>query len=254
MHTKHGKNYDTLPQPLAIMAKTFENGSSTREHNHPSGQVLYATEGLMVARTPVGVWAVPTGHALLIPPLLLHEIEMHGRVKMLTAYITADMAATFRHGVCSVILVSKLLDALLQSIAELPSLYEPNGRGERLAALILDEVKNAPTTSLALPMPHDEKLRSVCQEIIDQPRLVFSIEEWAEKIGIGRRTLTRRIRQETGLSFGEWCRRWRLLRAQALEAEGVPFKLVASQVGYQSPQALRTMIRQTKARNRQALL
>ena len=41
----------------------------------------------MIAQTDAGTWAVPTGHALLLPPGLMHDITMHGAVRMLTAYI-----------------------------------------------------------------------------------------------------------------------------------------------------------------------
>ena len=252
MLAKSGKDYQAVPRPVALMAKTFKNGSTTGEHSHPCGQVLYATSGMMLARTHAGAWAVPTGHALLVPPLLFHDIEMHGRVEMLTAYIAADVATSFVPGVCRVILVSKFLDILFQTMAAEPLLYAPNSRGALMSELIIDEVKSAATTALALPMPQDKKLRWLCQHVINDPRSSIGIDVWAERIGFSRRTLTRRFREETGLSFGEWCRRWRQLRARALEAEGAPTKLVAAQVGYQSPQALRAMMkRETSKSNSQ---
>ncbi len=230
------------------MAKAMENGESTGVHRHPRGQVLYATTGLMIARTVAGAWAVPTGHALLIPPRLPHDIAMHGRVEMVTAYISPETAAVSMPSSCRVVRVSRLLDAALQSLAQEAVLYDPAGRGGHLAELILDEVRNAEPAALTLPMPSDKRLRRMCEDVIGDPGKSVDIDTWAATIGVSRRTLTRRIRQETGLSFGDWRRRLRHLRTIALEAEGVPMKLVAAEVGYRSPQALKAMLKRTIAR------
>jgi AraC-like DNA-binding protein len=250
MRPTNGADYQGIPRPVAVMPKSFESRASTGVHSHPRGQVLYATKGLMLAHTQAGTWAVPSGHALLIPPLLSHDIEMHGRVEMLTAYIAPEISFALMPAVCRVIRVSKLLDAILQALALEPVLYEPTKRGGHLAELILDEVRNAKATALALPMPSNQGLRRMCKQVIDHPASLQVIDKWADEIGVSRRTLTRRFRQETGLSFGEWCRRLRHVRTIALEAEGEPIKFVAAKVGYQSQQALRAMMKRATARVR----
>ncbi|KNY21032.1 AraC family transcriptional regulator, partial [Methylobacterium sp. ARG-1] len=49
-------------------------------------------------------------------------------------------------------------------------------------------------------------------------------------------------RTETGLSFGDWRARARVIRALALAAEGRPPGAVAVAVGYRSAQALRSTV------------
>lgn len=248
MRSTDSSDYQAVPRSVSVMAKAMENGASTGLHRHARGQVLYATGGLMVARTVAGAWAVPTGYALLIPPMLMHDIWMHGRVEMVTAYIAPETANSIMPANCHVIRVSRLLDATLQALAQEEIVYDPEGRGGHLAALIVDEVAQAEPAALTLPMPTDKRLRRMCEEAIDDPGKSIDIDTWAEIIGVSRRTLTRRIRQETGLSFGDWRRRLRHLRTIALEAEGVPMKIVAAQVGYRSPQALKAMLRRATTR------
>ena len=62
---------------------------------------------------------------------------------------------------------------------------------------------------------------------------------WA---GASRRTLTRGFRRETGLSFGDWRARARVIRALALAADGRPAGHVAAAVGYRSRHALRATV------------
>ena len=242
MRSTSAADYQDLPRALVVLAKDFPAGATTSRHSHPRAQLLYATRGLMVATTAHGTWVVPLGHALLIPPHLQHEVTMHGAVAMRTAYLAAD-AGPITGDACRVIEVSRLLDAALLALAAEPALYEIAGRGTHLAALILDEIARAPAAPFTLPLPADSRLRKLCRALIDAPGLPHDIDGWADRIGMSRRTLTRHFRAETGLSFGEWRRRLRLLHTLKRQAEGDALHRLAAAVGYRSPQALRAMIR-----------
>ncbi|HET8729140.1 MAG TPA: helix-turn-helix transcriptional regulator [Alphaproteobacteria bacterium] len=243
MRSTNVEDYQNIPQPVAVLAKMHAAGTSTGWHSHPRGQLLYAISGLMVASTEGGTWAVPTGHALEIPPGLRHEVAMHGDVALRTAYIAPEEVRTPRSGTCRVILVSPLLDAALRALSEEPVQYDETGRGPHLAALILHEIEHASDAPFALPLPEDGRLRKLCQALIDRPSLPYDIDAWAEEVGVGRRTLTRKFRNETGLSFGEWRRRLRFLHVLKRRAEGRLPKDDAAEVGYRSAQALAVMMR-----------
>ncbi len=55
---------------------------------------------------------------------------------------------------------------------------------------------------------------------------------------MSERTLNRHFQQQTGLSYGEWLRRARLLEALVRLAQGQPVLRVALDLGYGSPQRL----------------
>lgn len=252
MRSTRAEDYQDVPRPVTVMAKAFAAGTNTGWHRHPRGQLLYATRGLMVANTEGGTWAVPANHALLIPPGLTHDVTMHGvtmhgEVAMRTAYLAPTAGdptvSTVCSTACRVILVSPLLDAALQALADEPVLYDPEGRGPHLAALILHEIAHAPATPFELPLPSDKRLRTLCQALIEAPALPHDIDTWAREVGVSRRTLTRRFRNETGLSFGAWRRRLRLLHTLMQQAEGLALKDAARGVGYRSTQALQAMMR-----------
>ncbi|PWC41911.1 helix-turn-helix transcriptional regulator [Azospirillum sp. TSO22-1] len=244
MRSTLADDYQDVPRLVAVMAKDFPPGAATGRHTHPRAQLLYATAGLMVATTEGGTWAVPTGHALLIPPGVMHDVAMHGAVSMRTAYLAPE-ALTAAPPACRVLRVSPLLDATLVALAGEPTLYDLAGRGGHLAALVLDEIARAPDTPFALPLPRDPRLRRLCRALIDDPGLDGGIDAWAEDVGMSRRTLTRRFRTETGLSFGAWRRRVRLLAALTRQAQGGALHEVTAAVGYSSPRAFRAMVQRT---------
>ena len=232
-------DYQDVPRAVAVMPKTYATGMVLDRHFHPRAQLLYATAGLMMASAEDGTWVVPEGDALWIPPCLPHAVATHGAVSMCSAYLD-PAAVTGYPTLCRVIAVSPLLASALTALAEEPVLYAEGGRGGHLAALVLDEIGRAPATPLTLPLPSDPRLRRVCLGIIEDPASEDDLDAWADHAGASRRTLTRGFRAETGLSFGDWRARARVIRALALTAEGRSPRAVAAAVGYRSAQALRT--------------
>jgi AraC-like DNA-binding protein len=236
MRSTRGEDYQHVPRAVAVMPKTYESGATSLWHSHPRAQLLYATGGLTLVRAEDGTWVLPAHYALWIPPGLAHEVTMHGTVSMCSAYVAPD-AISISAG-CRVLEVSPLLEAALAALAQEPVLYDVAGRGGHLAALILDEIARAPETPLTLPLPTDPRLRRVCTAIMEAPGSALGLDEWADRAGASRRTLTRSFRSETGLSFGEWRLRARVIRALALSAEGLAPHAVARAVGYAGPRAL----------------
>lgn len=241
MRSTNAADYQNLPRAIGVMSKTFASGAATGWHAHKRGQVLHATAGLMLARTHAGAWTVPSGHALLIPPGLSHDIAMHGTVIMLTAYISPTSWKQCAAPECRVVRVSRLLDSALEALTQEPPLYQQRGR--HLAAIILDEVKRAEVAELTLPLPETKTLKEVCSALVADPSLALDLDAWADTAALSRRSLTRKFRSETGFSFGQWRRRLRQLHTMQLTAQGAQPKDIASSVGYRSSQALHAMMR-----------
>ena len=246
MRSANAADYQAVPRPVAVMPKGFASGASTGWHSHVRGQVLFATTGLMLAQTEEGAWAVPTGHALLIPPEMRHDISMHGEVRMLTAYIDREAWPIVAPSTCRVIRVSRLLDSALAALSNEPVLYDDNGRGAHLAAIVLDEVARAEAAELALPLPTSASLRKICHAMLADPALGGGLDDFADAAAMSRRSLTRSFRKETGMSFAAWRRQLRRLHGLRLIEEGAPMKTVAARVGYLSPQALRAMMKRAR--------
>lgn len=190
---------------VTIHAQLYADGESTGWHSHVRGQILTASEGLMVATTERGAWYVPNGHALWIPPGLDHDIGMRGAVAMRSAYVKPAAAASLPAH-CKVIITSTLLSAAIEALAGEAADYDEAGRGGHLAALIVDEMARADDAALALPMPRDARLLRLCNAIVTKGER-HGLDDWAHIAGMSRRSLTRHFRAETGLSLLAWRKR-----------------------------------------------
>lgn len=196
----------------------------------------------MIVHSEAGSWVVPPNRALWMVAGLQHNVTMSGDVEMRTAYINASAASHLPEQTC-VINVSPLLRELLVEAVRIPLDRELDARDERLVGLLIDELRVSHTIPLHLPMPGDPRLITICQSLIEQPADGSNAREWAEKIGMGERTLHRLFSQETGMTFSQWREQARLLSALREIAEGKKGIEVALNCGYSSQSAFSAMFR-----------
>src|SRR5689334_8539259 len=67
---------------LRSVALTFGDGHQLHEHEHPWGQLIFASAGTMRVKAEAAWWLVPPGRALWAPPGTRHEIEARGTLAM----------------------------------------------------------------------------------------------------------------------------------------------------------------------------
>jgi AraC-like DNA-binding protein/quercetin dioxygenase-like cupin family protein len=241
-------HYPSLDWPVVAMAKEFPARTSSGAHSHKRAQLLFAVKGLMVAHTAAGTWVVPRGHALWIPANLTHNVSMHGDVAMRTAYVRAGEASRL-FPECRVLKVGALLQAALIALADEARGLSRTARAGHLIWLVLDEIKRAPSMSFVLPMPEDSRLARLAHSLMADPGSARTIDQWCDVAGASRRTLTRLFRAQTGISFGDWRRRLRVLSAAARVADGEALAEVAAGLGYRNAAAFRTMMRRQSSDN-----
>lgn len=240
-------DYQHVPRPVAAMPKDFAAGHVIAEHAHPRAQLVHAVSGLMWVETRAGAWAVPPRYALWIPAGVRHSVRMVGAVAMRTLYVDTGAVADLPHS-CTVIEVSPLLRELIVAATSEPLEYDESGRGGRVVALLLDELRASPAAPVHLPMPRDRRLMRLAGQLLEDPSRDETLDGWGTIVGASARTLARRFREETGMSFAEWRQRARLVLALARLAEGEPVTGVAGALGYRSASAFSAMFRRTIGR------
>jgi AraC-like DNA-binding protein len=144
---------------------------------------------------------------------------------------------------CEVLEVTSLLRELILRATELPLEYDERGPAGRLIRLLLDELASLTRLPYNLPMPKTAPLAAICARLMEAPNDPATLDDLAGRHGTTARTLARHFRRQTGMSFAEWRRRARLLRALGWIAEGRPILAVALDLGYDSPSAFSAMFR-----------
>ena len=144
---------------------------------------------------------------------------------------------------CCVINVSPLLKELILHAVSLPQLYPLGGGEERLLMVLLDQIKEMSINPLELSIPVDARLKKIYQQLSNNPGNNRTLEDWGKIVGATGRTLARRFRLETGMTFGQWRQQIRILEALKRLARHEAVTTVAIELGYDSPSAFISMFK-----------
>jgi AraC-like DNA-binding protein len=236
----------TVEQEPFLLARTysavFSSGFEGPVHGHPWSQLLYATSGAMTVSAGAATWLIPPGKAVFIPAECLHSIRMWGDVTMRTIYLRAPV---LENHACRVLSVTALLRELILRAVEMVALDSRQESHMRLLAVLVDEMNRAPETPLLLPMPTDPRALAIARDVLGNPAGQASLDVLARRHGAGRRTVERVFRRETGISFGLWQQKARMLTAVRLLAAGRSVTDAGLDTGYSSLSAFIAAFKRT---------
>jgi len=222
------------------LSTNYASGYRIEPHQHPWHQFLYAVSGAMTVSTEKSSWMIPTNRAVFIPAACTHAIRMWGTVEMRTLYLAPALTG-FENAECRVVEVGPLLRELILRAVERMGLDSRVPHDARMIGLLEDEIRaamgEASDSPLALPMPGDERALALAICVLERPSMRDSVDDLARKHGVARRTLERRFREETGMSFGMWRQKARLLDSIRLLADGRSVTDAALECGYSSVSA-----------------
>lgn len=230
---------DHSPLSVVAAAADYTAARHVPAHWHVRSQLMLPQSGTMLVSTPESRWIVPERHALWMPAGVVHEVEMIGPVRLRSAYVRPEVVA-MPPGV-RVVAATPLLHELLLAATAAPGAPEPRDR--LVLDLIAAEIPRLEERPLALPIPADPRLAALCRGFLAAPAAHVSIDGWAARAGMSRRSLTRHFREETGLSLSRWRQQASLFAALPRLAAGEPVTRVAMDLGYDSVAAFSTMVR-----------
>lgn len=244
LHLRQIPSYRSLPRPVVARVDSRKPGSLTLWHSHDWWQFTYASSGVMALETAQGSYMAPPQRAIWIPPGTHHKASNSAHTEMRSLYIDKTLmeGAPLR---CRVVGISPLVRELIAAAGTLPTHYDQNGAEGRLIRVLVDQLALLPEVAFNLPMPADERLSRICTALQSAPDDTRSMTAWGSLVGLSERSLARLFRQQTGLSFGDWRQRLRLLLALAHLERGERVTRVALDSGYASPSAFIAAFRQS---------
>jgi AraC-like DNA-binding protein len=251
----------SLERPLRAKARWMEHQMDIQPHHHEWAQLAFSMVGAVrvQAEGPLRShsYLVPPSRAVWIPPHTVHAVSAVERADMRALYVHESAVAQLGLAggpqawqQCRVLEVTPLMRELLQALAtepdSLPADTPPHpldqAREQALCQLLIDELRRARSLHLGLSLPHDKRLRHLCETMMAEPARHPDIEGWATECGASARTLSRLFREELGTSFSQWRQQLQLAHALQLAAQKKPMNLIAAELGYASASAFSAMV------------
>lgn len=235
---------DEVPRDLVVAtgAGSLDSLEQSRQHHHRKAQLLYTVRGIINCEVADGIWVVPPQCAVWIPGGLPHATFGSGDIECFCLFVEPAAAPNLPLECCTVA-VSSLLRHLLIRATELPERYEVEGRDGRLVSVILDELAAAPIENLRLPIPADARLKKLAELLLGNPTDRATLAEWASRVALSERSLSRMLMREIGMSFGNWRRQLHVILALRRLTAGESVQAVALDLGYESASSFVTMFR-----------
>lgn len=235
---------DQVPRALvaANAVASLDALEQSPRHHHQKAQLLFTVRGIINCEVDDAVWIVPPRCAVWIPGGLPHAVFGSGEVECLSLFIEPPAAANLPKTCCT-ITVSSLLHHLLMRANDLPEYYDVDGPDGRIVSVILDELAAAPVEDLRLPIPGDPRLKRLTDLLIAAPADHATVAQWASRIALSERSLSRLLAEEVGMSFGRWRRQLHIVLALRHLSAGQTVQAVAMDLGYESASSFVTMFR-----------
>ena len=224
------------PFQVRLLANEFEGSRESASHAHPEGQLVAVHSGVVLMETPAGRWAQAPGCVGWIPPHHPHSARSFGPTSGWSLYLTGGFEDRLPKEP-AILEASVLIEELFKRLTQLSMLELGAPRGYHLINVILDELSCADTQHRHLPIPGDRQLAKLASALINDPSDSSTLDDWAARLGLSRRTLTRRFISETGMSFGQWRQQLRLFEALGMLSDGASVSTTSLSIGFESVSA-----------------
>jgi AraC-like DNA-binding protein len=234
---------DDVPRAVVAFGGSMATkGMELAAHTHRKAELVLTLRGIVRCEIEQSVWIVPPRCAVWIPANLPHSVTVAGDVEVYVLFVEAGAAPSLPQQCCT-LSISPLLERLLLHVTQMPALYDLDGVDGRIATVLLDQLSLAPVEKLNFPMPIDTKLRKIATAMMADPSDRATIDDWAQRMAVAPRTLTRSLKREVGMSFGRWRQQLHILIALQRLDQGASVQNVALDLGYEGASAFVTMFR-----------
>lgn len=198
---------------------------------HREDELIWSTAGVARVRAGDSVWTVPAQRAVWVPGGVPHTIETSADSLFYATFLEPGVAAHLpRHAIIVELIPAVRELLLLNAAVDMP--VETRLRLQRLAIELLQP---SPGAQVDLRLPETPRVLFVAEQILEAPDGSDTTADWADRVGMPARELSRAFVAETGLSFTQWRIRARVRASLVPLASGQTVAATARSLGYANP-------------------
>jgi AraC-like DNA-binding protein len=203
-------------------------------HAHQEHQLLYASVGALWFEVEGSRWLLPPGRGAWIPGMTAHRVEARS-ASLRTVYFLPQARAVWPEEVC-VFSMSRLARELMIGALEWPEARATESLARQyfdLIAELLTQRWQHERWSYALPTathPEVERATTYARDNLTGATL----EQAAKAAFTSPRTLTRRFKQDVGVTWRAYLHQARMIAAMEQLSHGESVTEVAFEVGFES--------------------
>ena len=229
-----------MPFTITGMDEWVATDTTWEPHSHPTHELLWNRRGASSATIGSRTWAIAPSVGLWIPAGVLHSATAPAGTWYRTAHVDVHTTAPLPAEPVAVE-VTPLVRLLLERLVD----EALSARSRELTEQMVFDLLSPSPHALLVQKPTSALLQPIVTALEARPGDGRTLADWAARLGVSERTVTRAFRAETGQSFGAWQAALRSQHAAILLGSGLPVEEVALRVGYRSASAFGASFRRT---------
>lgn len=196
-------------------------------HSHDTHELLWNAGGASTVTVGDITFTITDGWGMWIPAGMQHSGFTTKNTICCSAHFDVSAAPRIAEG-CTAVQITPLLAQLLTRVRAEELSLESRALTE---AMIIDVICPA-DTELSFCVPTLALLQPIVDVATSDPAHSMSLGQWAARLGVSTKTITRAFRRETGQSFSQWSAAVRVQHAIFMLAQGHLVEDVARATGY----------------------
>lgn len=219
-----------VPASFLLTTGVFEPDEVTRwlPHTHDEHELVWSERGVVTMFVDDRLWTVPPGMGLWIPRGVVHEGTVESKVAFRATFFAPESWTRAWTRPVAV----KVNPAVQQLLVHLARTGMPARERLRAQQVCIDMLELAESFDIDVPIPRDPRLRTLVDSVVKDPSDDRSLEQWAGRLNLSSRTITRAFSAELAMTFAQWRRLVRMRSALGLLAGGMSVSTVGRRVGY----------------------
>ncbi|WP_228401557.1 AraC family transcriptional regulator [Chryseobacterium sp. PMSZPI] len=207
------------------------------EHIHHRAQLSFVEDGYQYFHIDQKIYLVPQYHVIWVPSGKAHKITSEAQTVNLTVFLFKSVFEDEFYQNVQVFAVPAVLKEMLLYASKWNKSLIENEEQDIFFKAILKSLPNfcKESHSLEIPVPTDNRLIPVCQDINSNFKYNMDIDSLAEKAQMSVRSLQRIFKNETGITLQKYHQLTRILKSiELIDTQQYTLSEVAYKVGYQS--------------------
>jgi len=233
-------DFKELPAPVYFRYADFDAHRFASAHTHPWGTLEYSAHGVLHMEIGGSRFMSPPQYAVWVPPHTEHSFYSHQPVNYRAVCLAPPVCRDLPTQACT-LAISDILKAILKDFAARDVKIPERPADVRLAEVLVDQLRQAPTQDCYLPYASSPGLLGVLETLQASPGDNRPLAHWAAQVHVSERTLARQFVRELGMSFGEWRQRQRYLASIEALDSARSLQDIAFDMGYSSASAFIAM-------------
>jgi AraC-like DNA-binding protein len=226
---------------LVLRSQSVPHSEETPWHQHKKAQLVLPLTGVVTSFIHDKMWLVPPRCAVWIPGDVMHRNQISPNADVCMLFVDST-GLPLPNTTCT-LTITPFVRELILHLHTQQRYEESDPATERLVDVLLDKLIELEREEFDFPIPDEPTLNRLALSLIAQPSEKRTLSEWASDFAMSERTLARRIRRHTQLTFGQWRSQLHIVLALQKLAINTPIQTLSEELGYDSVSAFITFFK-----------